>query len=280
MVGCGAHFAVQPVTPQDGETGQRCSGILIPNSRSPASANSRGTLSPRIRKPCVARKTAKELRMRHAIGIASGVSIAREIFSPQRRGSCLFTVVSRGQTIAHSETIAPSRGSSMQEREIKITLVDAHEHERQFEFEEPQLCIVGRARDCDISTSESDENLVVSRHHCLLEIDPPAIRVHDLGSTNGTYVNGVKIPRGRRDAGRSGIRLYDGDEVGVGPVRLRVHVPEEARDPDLPDFALEFNDMNPNVAISQDRTTIGYKNRSAPGETKRFDNEDQGARAE
>ncbi len=161
----------------------------------------------------------------------------------------------------------------MHEREIKITLVDAHVGERQFEFEEPQLCVVGRARDCDIPTPESEENLVVSRHHCLLEIDPPTIRVHDLGSTNGTYVNGVKIPRGRGHARRGGIRLHDGDEVGVGPVRLRVHVPNEVRESVLAEFALEFDDMNPNAAISDDRTTIGRKRRPAPIEAKCSDSE-------
>ena len=39
----------------------------------------------------------------------------------------------------------------------------------------------------------------VSRHHCLLHIDPPAVWVRDLGSRNGTRVNGTQIghPTGR-----------------------------------------------------------------------------------
>jgi pSer/pThr/pTyr-binding forkhead associated (FHA) protein len=39
------------------------------------------------------------------------------------------------------------------------------------------VVIVGRAHDCDIPTPDGEENLVVSRHHCLLEIDPPTVRV-------------------------------------------------------------------------------------------------------
>ena len=154
----------------------------------------------------------------------------------------------------------------MHDHEITITVVDAQEHEREFEFEEPQLCIVGRAHDCDISTPEGEENLVVSRHHCLLEIDPPTIRVHDLGSTNGTYVNGVKIPPGRsRRKQRSGFRLHDGDEIGVGPVRLRVHVSGEARDQTFGDFALEFDGVQPGQPNMEhaERGSIGRKTRFA-----------------
>lgn len=157
----------------------------------------------------------------------------------------------------------------MHDHEIKITMVDAQQHERDFDFEEPQLCIVGRARDCDIPMPEGDENLSISRHHCLLEIDPPTVRVHDLGSTNGTYVNGVKIPRGRaKQEQRNGIALRDGDEVAVGPVRLRVHVPEESAGDNQADFGLEFSELKsgqPNADIAG-HTMVGKKSRSGPNE--------------
>ena len=53
---------------------------------------------------------------------------------------------------------------------------------------------LGRASDSDIYLSEGE----VSRHHALLErfVDDdgrPAVRIVDLGSTNGTFVNGCRI---------------------------------------------------------------------------------------
>jgi serine/threonine-protein kinase len=151
----------------------------------------------------------------------------------------------------------------MHDNEVTITLVDAHEHERQFEFEEPQLCVVGRAHDCDIATPDGEENLVVSRHHCLLEIDPPIVRVHDLGSTNGTFVNGVKITRDRaKRANRGGIKLRDGDEVALGPVLLRVRVPAGAQAiANNNDFALEFGEGHRSESVGDptERTVAGLK---------------------
>lgn len=148
----------------------------------------------------------------------------------------------------------------MRNNEITITLVDGQNHEKQFEFDAPQICVFGRASDCDIAPPDSDESLLISRHHCLLEIDPPAVRIHDLGSTNGTYVNGVKIrsdqQKARQGPHAKGVRLYDGDEVKAGPVVLRVHTPVRVSEPTLADFNLEFaDDMMPAEAI--DQTTIG-----------------------
>jgi pSer/pThr/pTyr-binding forkhead associated (FHA) protein len=90
-----------------------------------------------------------------------------------------------------------------------------------FVFDKPTTCVIGRACDCSISLPQEGEFAVVSRHHCLLDISPPAIRVRDLGSANGTFVNGHKI--GQRDsgtepgsAGQAGwptVELSAGDEI-------------------------------------------------------------------
>jgi pSer/pThr/pTyr-binding forkhead associated (FHA) protein len=86
------------------------------------------------------------------------------------------------------------------------------------------LCSVGRARDCAIKLPNDYVNCTVSRHHCLLEIDPPLVRVCDLGSLNGTFVNGERI--GQRDPQACvedllvptdpAQELEDGDELRIG----------------------------------------------------------------
>src|SRR5947209_5397294 len=91
-------------------------------------------------------------------------------------------------------------------------------------------CTVGRGPDCSVRLPRDD--LTVSRRHCLLEIDAPAATVRDLGSTNGTYVNGQRVgrPGGRAgaDAGapdRAAPRpLWCGDELQVGDTAFRVLV--------------------------------------------------------
>jgi eukaryotic-like serine/threonine-protein kinase len=103
---------------------------------------------------------------------------------------------------------------------------------KDFVFEEPALCMVGRAEDCNIHLPTDFAHADVSRHHCLLEIAPPLIRIRDLGSRNGTFVNGRKI--GQRplhlspeeaDLGSAKtVELKDGDEIYIGTTILRVEV--------------------------------------------------------
>ena len=68
-----------------------------------------------------------------------------------------------------------------------------------FAFEEHTTRLLGRGEDCDPRLPDDQDHRLISRHHCLLEINPPAIRVRDFGSRNGTFVNGKKIGQRRPD---------------------------------------------------------------------------------
>jgi pSer/pThr/pTyr-binding forkhead associated (FHA) protein len=52
-----------------------------------------------------------------------------------------------------------------------------------------------------------------SRQHCVFEFGPSGLSVRDLGSTNGTFVNGAKVPA-------SPLRV--GDTVTIGSTQIRV----------------------------------------------------------
>jgi pSer/pThr/pTyr-binding forkhead associated (FHA) protein len=120
----------------------------------------------------------------------------------------------------------------MKRTKIILTPATRELPEKEFVFEEPAQCLIGRARDCDIQLPGDEGHADVSRHHCLLDIDPPKVRVSDLGSRNGTYVNGEKI--GQRIPGQQAeeadIRhmpkreLDDGDEIQVGQAVFRVRL--------------------------------------------------------
>ena len=102
----------------------------------------------------------------------------------------------------------------------------------EFVFEAPTYCVVGRSNDCDVCLPRDYGHTDVSRHHCALEFNPPEIRVRDLGSRNGTFVNGEKIgqrhshcPVTQNDLGEFGAsEIRDGDEIQVGDYVLRVGV--------------------------------------------------------
>jgi adenylate cyclase len=49
--------------------------------------------------------------------------------------------------------------------------------------------LVGRSASCDLSVQDP----TVSRRHAELELVGPGVRVKDLGSTNGTYLDGVRV---------------------------------------------------------------------------------------
>lgn len=66
---------------------------------------------------------------------------------------------------------------------------------------------LGRAKDCDIVLPERQ----VSRHHARIEHDATGYVLRDLGSKNGTFVNGEPV-RGQP------YRLRDGDEIELATV--------------------------------------------------------------
>jgi eukaryotic-like serine/threonine-protein kinase len=101
-----------------------------------------------------------------------------------------------------------------------------------YRYEERATAIVGRAEDCDPRIDEPGSRQLVSRHHCLFDINPPDIRVRDFGSLNGTHVNGEEIGRRRpgqrpEEAARLEFRerdLVDGDRIELGNTVIEVGI--------------------------------------------------------
>jgi VWFA-related protein len=74
---------------------------------------------------------------------------------------------------------------------------------------------IGRAADCALVLDNDPE---VSQRHCQLRFSGAHLMIEDLGSTNGTRVNGVPIA--------AAYALADGDIVGIGRTELRVTWPQ------------------------------------------------------
>lgn len=97
-----------------------------------------------------------------------------------------------------------------------------------YTFTKPTECVLGRGLDCRPRFPDDEAHQTISRHHCRIWIDPPRISVRDLGSLNGTWINGRII--GHRKEGQtleqaaigtsSEYELKDGDEVRLGETVL------------------------------------------------------------
>lgn len=72
-----------------------------------------------------------------------------------------------------------------------------------------EVNLIGRLADCAIVLSDGN----TSRHHAKIHRAGSRFVISDLGSTNGTYVNGEQLTAGHR--------LADGDIITVGAVSLR-----------------------------------------------------------
>ena len=80
--------------------------------------------------------------------------------------------------------------------------------------------VIGRRNDCDLCIPVGD----VSRKHCRLIKTEDAVRLEDLGSSNGTYVNGQRVQESP---------LNPGDWIQVGPVQFCVRLDGVPSDEDL-----------------------------------------------
>lgn len=78
------------------------------------------------------------------------------------------------------------------------------------------VTLVGRKEDCDLRLDHKS----VSKVHCIIVRTDGLLLVRDLGSTNGTRVNGQRVRRAM---------LLPNDQLDIARQRFRVHLgPDES----------------------------------------------------
>ena len=82
------------------------------------------------------------------------------------------------------------------------------------------MTVIGRREDCDLRIPLGD----VSRKHCRVVRDGEILKIEDLGSSNGTYLNGQRVQEAL---------LSPGDSIQVGPVVFVLQVDGEPADDEL-----------------------------------------------
>ena len=116
----------------------------------------------------------------------------------------------------------PIRGGSMR---ILLTVIAGPHKGLEFSFDQHDTFLVGRSRHAHFQLPAKDK--FFSRIHFMMEVNPPQIRLIDMGSHNGTYVNGEKLLTAD---------LKDGDQIRAGHTILRVQVVRASPVPPTVDF--------------------------------------------
>ncbi len=104
---------------------------------------------------------------------------------------------------------------------VTLRVISGPHTGRLFTFDQHETFLIGRSESAHFCLPE---DRFFSRHHCLLEIAPPQIFLRDLGSTNGTYINGLRV---------EATHLKPGDRIQGGETVLEVEtsVDQDEREP-------------------------------------------------
>lgn len=95
---------------------------------------------------------------------------------------------------------------------VTLHVVAGPQTGRDFTFDQHDTFMIGRSEDAQFCLPH---DRFFSRHHCILEIAPPQCFLRDLGSTNGTFVNGIRVETAY---------LKHGDRIQGGETVLEVEV--------------------------------------------------------
>lgn len=115
---------------------------------------------------------------------------------------------------------------------VILKIVQEKSEEKDFPFTERTTCLIGRSTECQIQLPNDTLYQTVSRYHCLLDINPPAVRIRDFGSLNGTFVNGKKIgQRQKNQRVKDALKtrfperdLQNGDTIRIGKTVFHVEI--------------------------------------------------------
>lgn len=95
---------------------------------------------------------------------------------------------------------------------VTLNVVAGPQTGRSFTFDQHDTFMIGRSEDAHFCLPH---DRFFSRHHCIVEIAPPQAFLRDLGSTNGTFVNGLRV---------DSTYLKHGDRIQGGETVLEVQV--------------------------------------------------------
>jgi hypothetical protein len=137
---------------------------------------------------------------------------------------------------------APAQSNSRGPRSYVLRFISGKYQGGEFPVVPDKQIVVGRSSELDMVLVED----MVSRKHAKIAMQSDQIWIEDLGSTNGTFVNGEKIKRAR---------LKEGDRVLIGTSILKLIASEGQ--PENADARVQLESVAAARRTSQARTMSG-----------------------
>lgn len=99
--------------------------------------------------------------------------------------------------------------------DVQLKVLQGKPHGHSLRFSKGEY-IFGRGKECHLQPNSD----WVSRQHCMMRVEDERVTLRDLGSTNGTLVNGQLVTEERE--------MRDGDVLQLGPMVLQVLISQAA----------------------------------------------------
>ncbi len=106
----------------------------------------------------------------------------------------------------------------LSDNRAKLVIISGDRLGEEFSLER-ECVILGRGPNVDLAFDDSS----MSRQHAALEFVDQQFRVRDLGSTNGTFLNGKPVQVGE---------LQHGDRLEIGSLELQLIIEDAEETPD------------------------------------------------
>lgn len=87
------------------------------------------------------------------------------------------------------------------------------------------VTVIGRRQESDLCIPL----MVVSRRHCELNLEMDRLKLRDLGSRNGTYINGQRVDQAE---------VNPGDKIQIGPITFAVQIDNQPAELSTPDSVI------------------------------------------
>ncbi len=130
---------------------------------------------------------------------------------------------------------------------VTLHVVAGPQTGRDFTFDQHDTFMIGRSEDAQFCLPH---DRFFSRHHCIVEIAPPQAFLRDLSSTNGTFVNGIRVETAH---------LKHGDRIQGGETVLEVEVGADS-------LAPSFSNPNPSGKTEPSLITVLCLNCGLPSD--------------
>ncbi len=145
-------------------------------------------------------------------------------------------------------------GISRKELEMNVNLVLNKKNGTRKSFHLPStVTVIGRRQECDLCIPL----MVVSRRHCQVNMDEGRLRIRDLGSRNGTFLNGQRIEEAE---------IQPGDTMSIGPLNFMLQINGEPADIGSGDSAIlqpPEHLINEQREAAEHAEKISYKKKEA-----------------